>query len=71
LFEAVLRGPVAKSRLENLVLCQHTDWLDRKRFAALVDFPEDSTRARFRYWRAWMVLGVDLWYETLEPSHRS
>jgi asparagine synthase (glutamine-hydrolysing) len=71
LFEAVLRGPVAKSRLENLVLCQHTDWLDRKRFAALVDFPEDSARARFRYWRAWMVLGVDLWYETLKPSHKS
>lgn len=69
LFEAVLYDSWARDRLKNLTLCKQTDWLDPGRFASNLKLPaQPISHYSPSYRRAWMVLGIDLWLETVLSS---
>lgn len=61
LFENVMSAPEARPRLRNLVVRRKTDWLDPRRFGPHFDSLVDSGS----HWPVWMILGVDLWLESV------
>jgi asparagine synthase (glutamine-hydrolysing) len=67
--EAVLYDPWVSTRLKNLTIRRHTDWLDPRGFAAQVDLLAQPIPAGFPpYSPIWNVVGIDLWLENLVSS---
>ena len=66
LFRAVLTTPEAKARLESMTFLKLTDWVDPRRLADRLDLasqPESELPVLYR--PIWMVLGIDLWLESV------
>lgn len=66
LFEVILYDPWARARLANLTIQKRTDWLDPVRFAKKMILPEPPPLGPYAgFWPIWMVLGIDLWLESV------